>query len=125
MAEPSPLLTSTSWQRLRDDVQAQMISMAQAEFERQAWTANQIREAQRDGLRKLLQHAVEHPPFHRRRLAGVDIGAVDPDDMSALPVMTKSQMMDALDDVFTERRLNRTGVESALAGTTREPVPLH
>ncbi len=49
---------------------------------------------------------------------------MDPGDLSALPVMTKTQMMDALDDVFTDRRLSRGAVESALAATAAEPVPI-
>jgi hypothetical protein len=39
-------------------------------------------------------------------------------------VMTKAHMMDALDDVFTDRRLRRADVESALTQTLLEPVPL-
>ena len=38
--------------------------------------------------------------------------------------MTKTDMMDALDDVFTDRRLRRRDVESALTATGFEPVPI-
>jgi phenylacetate-CoA ligase len=38
--------------------------------------------------------------------------------------MTKTQMMDALDDVFTDHRLRRSAVEAALATTGAEPVPI-
>jgi hypothetical protein len=38
--------------------------------------------------------------------------------------MTKPEMMASLDDVFTDRRLNRALVEEALAATTSEPVPI-
>jgi phenylacetate-coenzyme A ligase PaaK-like adenylate-forming protein len=75
-------------------------------------------------LAKLLAHAAEHSPFHARRLRGIDIGAIDPDDLSAIPVMTKADMMDALDAVFTDRRLRRADIETALARTRAEPVPL-
>lgn len=114
----------SAWEQFRDGVQAQLISAASDEFARQSWTSDQIRQAQRDGLRTLLRYAAEHSPFHRGRLAALDIAAVDPADMSALPVMTKSQMMDALDDVFTDPRLRRDAVESALAATEGEPVPI-
>jgi phenylacetate-CoA ligase len=36
--------------------------------------------------------------------------------------MTKSEMMGALDDVFTDRRLNRGLVEEALSATGAEPI---
>src|SRR5262249_39283919 len=48
----------------------------------------------------------------------------DPADLSALPVMTKTAMMDELDDVFTDRRLGRADVEAALAATGAEPIPI-
>ncbi|OBI17541.1 hypothetical protein A5712_23795 [Mycobacterium sp. E2327] len=38
--------------------------------------------------------------------------------------MTKADMMADLDDVFTDRRLRRADVESALSRTRAEPVPL-
>jgi phenylacetate-coenzyme A ligase PaaK-like adenylate-forming protein len=91
---------------------------------RQTWRSERIKREQRDGLHTLVLHAAEHSPFHRRRLAGIDLAGVDPADLSALPVMTKTQMMDALDDVFTDRRLGRDAVESALAATGAEPVPI-
>lgn len=72
----------------------------------------------------MLADAAERSPFHARRLAGVDLAAVDPLDMSVLPVMTKAEMMDALDDVFTDRRLNARLVEGALAGGIAEPQPI-
>jgi phenylacetate-coenzyme A ligase PaaK-like adenylate-forming protein len=105
-------------------VQARVLAGAAAQFARLSWSAEEIRAAQREGLARLLAHAAEHSPFHARRLRGVDKHGVAPDDMSALPVMTKGDMMDALDDVFTDRRLRRADIETALARTGAEPVPL-
>jgi phenylacetate-coenzyme A ligase PaaK-like adenylate-forming protein len=84
----------------------------------------QIEAAQRDGLRRLLAHAVQHAPFHRRRLAGIDVERFDPVDLPTLPAMTKAEMMAELDDVFTDRRLTRPLVEEAIAATGAEPVPI-
>ena len=64
-------------------------------------------------------------PFHARRLAGIDPAEVDPTDLRALPVMTKAQMMDELDDVLTDRRLTRADVEETLAATGDESLVLH
>jgi phenylacetate-coenzyme A ligase PaaK-like adenylate-forming protein len=116
--------THTAWDRFRDDVLAAMRADGAEQLTRLSWGAERIQRAQRESLHKLLEHAAEHSPFHRRRLAGIDLKAVDPADLSALPVMTKTQMMDALDDVFTDRRLGRGDVESALAATAAEPVPI-
>ena len=75
------------------------------QFERLTWNSERIHQTQRDGLRTLLHHAAEHSPFHGRRFAGIDLTTIDPADLSALPVMTKTDMMDDLDEVFTDRRL--------------------
>jgi phenylacetate-coenzyme A ligase PaaK-like adenylate-forming protein len=72
----------------------------------------------------LLARAVESSPFHRRRLGGIDPSRFELADLSSLPVMTKAEMMESLDDVFTDRRLNRGLVEQALAATTTQPVPI-
>lgn len=89
-----------------------------------SWSSEQIAEAQRSGLQCLLQHSADHSPFHRRRLSGIDLAGIDPTDLSMLPVMTKTDMMEGLDDVFTDRRLCRRDIESALAATDSEPVPI-
>jgi phenylacetate-coenzyme A ligase PaaK-like adenylate-forming protein len=115
---------TTSWDRFQDDIQTTMLAGASEERARLTWGSDQIHRSQRNGLHTLLRHAADHSPFHRRRLAGVDLAAVDPSDLSALPVMTKSEMMDGLDDVFTDRRLRCRDVEAALAVTGAQPVPI-
>ena len=114
----------TAWGCFRDDVLAVMRAGSADQCARLTWSAERIKRVQHDALQTLLRHAAEDSPFHRRRLAGIDLAAVDPADLSALPVMTKTQMMDALDDVFTDRRLGRAEIDSALAVTGPEPVPI-
>ena len=99
------MTTTTAWDRFRDDVRTATVASAVEQFERLTWNSERIHQTQRDGLRTLLLHAAEHSPFHRRRLAGIDLTAIDPADLSTLPVMTKTDMMDDLDEVFTDRRL--------------------
>ena len=117
-------MRSGEWESFREDVQQRMSASVVDQFDRMTWSADRIRSAQRDSLRALLRHAAENSPFHRLRLADIDIARVEPDDLSSLPVMTKAQMMDSLDDVFTDRRLSRHTVESTLAATDDEPVPI-
>lgn len=115
---------ATAWDRFREDVRSAIVGN---DVEQSGWLkcdSERIQQAQRDGLRTVLHHAAEHSPFHRRRLAGVDLSTVDPGDLSGLPVMTKSEMMDALDDVFTDRRLRTRDLEAALAVTGAEPLPV-
>lgn len=92
--------------------------------ERMGWSRAEILGHQRTALRDLLAHAIEHSPFHGRRLAGIDPASVDPSNMAELPIMTKAQMMSSFDDVVTDRSLTRDRVEDALARTGHEPVPI-
>src|SRR5436190_9427363 len=101
---------------LRDDVQAALLASYPDLIARLAWSRARIVAHQRIRLRELVTHATAHSPFHARRLAGVDVDGLDPEDMSALPVMTKTQMMNEFDDVVTDRRLGLRRVEEALTG---------
>jgi phenylacetate-CoA ligase len=69
------------------------------------WSAEELQRAQDDGLRRLVRLAVERSPWHRDRLAGVDISTLTASDLSELPVMTKSDLMDNFDDIVIDRRL--------------------
>ena len=89
-------------------------------IDRTRWDREQLLAHQRVRLQSLLRDAVAGSPFHARRLAGIDPADVDPTDLSALPVMTKAQMMDELDDVLTDRALTRAEVEETLAATDDE-----
>lgn len=63
-------------------------------------------------LRSLLRYAKEHSPWHARRLAGVDPDEVSGDDLGALPVMTKADLMTNWSDIVTDRAVR---LEDALA----------
>ena len=114
----------TGWERFRADFQAELLARIPEHLERLSWSAERIEAAQRDGLRRLLAHAAAHSPFHRQRLAGTDVAGIEPAGLASLPVMTKTDMMAAIDDVFTDRRLSLGAIERALAATGDEPVPV-
>ena len=114
----------TGWGRFRADFQAELLARIPEHLERLSWGAERIEAAQRDGLRRLLAHAAAHSPFHRERLAGTDVAGIGPGDLAGLPVMTKTDMMATIDDVFTDRRLTLAAIEQALAATGTEPVPV-
>ncbi len=114
----------TGFDQLRTQVQAELLARLPDHIERLRWSYQQIKAAQQEGLRGLLSKAIESSPFHCRRLGGIDPSRFELADLASLPVMTKAQMMESLDDVFTDKRLNRGLVEQALAATTTEPVPI-
>ena len=120
----TPTTKQGGWERLRAQFQTALLAGIPEHLQRLTWNAEQLRAAQHDRLRRLLAHAVTHSPFHRRRLAGVDLDRLEPADLSSLPVMTKADMMAALQEVFTDRRLTRDLVEQALDATGTQPVPI-
>ena len=85
---------------------------------------DQLRDWQRDRLRRVLATAIQHSAFHARRLRGVDAARFELADLPSLPVMTKAQMMDHFDELISDRLLTREAAERALAATGAEPQPL-
>ncbi|HWA65045.1 MAG TPA: hypothetical protein VG899_01575 [Mycobacteriales bacterium] len=113
-----------TWEDYRDRVSADGVAALPQHVLRLRADGPAVAALQDAGLRRLLERAERCSAFHRERLAGIDLDQVTPDDLSALPVMTKAQMMDALDDVFTDARLTHERVERALAETHDLPVPI-
>ena len=83
------------------------------------WPPDQVRSEQRRGLRELLSVAMERSPWHRERLAGLDIADLSESDLESLPVMTKADLMENFDDIVTDRRITRQLCEAHLADSTR------
>jgi phenylacetate-coenzyme A ligase PaaK-like adenylate-forming protein len=114
----------TPFAALRERMQAELMRRAPDHIARLGWSRASIAARQRERLRALLAHAREHSPFHARRLRSVDPDRFELEDLAALPVMTKAELMDGFDDVLTDRRLGRALAEQALAATKTEPQPL-
>jgi phenylacetate-coenzyme A ligase PaaK-like adenylate-forming protein len=114
----------TDFAPLRQRYQAEFSRRALEHVGRLDWSPAQIAARQLEGLRALLAVARERSPFHARRLRGVDPERFQLEDLASLPVMSKSELMDAFDDALTDRRLTRSLCEGALAATTNEPRPL-
>ncbi len=89
---------------------------------RLGWDARRLAEHQREQLRALLATAIERSPFHARRLAGLDPGCFELDQLTELPVMGKPEMMASFDELLTDRRLTRVRVEQQLAASAHGPT---
>ena len=57
-------------------------------------------------LAELLDYARERSPWHADRLGSMDLDLVSGDDLTALPAMTKSDLMGHWDDIVCDRRLD-------------------
>jgi phenylacetate-CoA ligase len=74
--------------------------------ERLSWSRDQIEQHQTEELRVLVTLARARSPWHRDRLADVDVEALTRDDLDQLPVMTKRDLMANWDEIVTDPRLN-------------------
>jgi phenylacetate-CoA ligase len=109
---------------LRGRIQADIFAGLPGHFRRLSWTSDQLRDWQRDRLRRMLATATQRSAFHARRLRGIDAARFELADLPSLPVMTKTQMMDHFDELISDRLLTRDAAERALAATRTEPRPL-
>lgn len=80
------------------------------------WSWDRVREERLRALRELLAVAVARSPWHRKRLAGLDVSAVTDADVAALPVMTKQDLMTNFDAIVTDTRITRELCERHLDG---------
>ena len=95
-------------------------------FARLGWSTDQLVAHQTTAVRRLLRTAIDHSPFHARRigrLAG-DTDAFELADRHHLPVMSKAEMMEHFDDLTTDRRLTRAVVDALVARGGDEPEAL-
>ncbi|MGQ0465677.1 MAG: phenylacetate--CoA ligase family protein [Sporichthyaceae bacterium] len=80
------------------------------------WTPEELRENRERRLRDLLQVALTRSPWHRRRMAGVDLDAPFEELLASLPTMTKADLAEHFDDTVTVPGIDRAAVESNIAG---------
>ena len=114
----SPTATTLPWV---DEASTRFVDIMPEHIDRLSWSAEQLRAHQDRALADLVRTAATWSPFHRERLAGIDLDHISVDGLAKLPIMTKAEMMADLDDVFTDRRLSRGRIERHLATLGEEP----
>jgi phenylacetate-coenzyme A ligase PaaK-like adenylate-forming protein len=91
---------------------------------RLAWSPDELRAHRRAALQATLAFAAEHSTWHSSRLARLDLSALDPDDLGALPTMAKADLMAHWDDVVTDPRLTLDAARAHLERVDREGLSL-
>ena len=84
--------------------------------------AGRIARRQQARLERMVAHARSASPFYRELYRGLPGGAPD---LSALPVVTKPQLMEHFDDVVTDRSVTRAEVDAFLAEPGNIGRPFH
>ena len=74
-------------------------------LQRDRWSREQLVDYQRERLRGLIRHAVEHSPYYR---AALGPGA-ERAELADLPTLPKRVLMEQFDRIVTDRRLRLAG----------------
>jgi phenylacetate-coenzyme A ligase PaaK-like adenylate-forming protein len=104
-----------------DAARRRIVAAMPEHIERMRWAADRLAQWRTGRLRALLAVAVERSPYHRHRLAGVDVARFDLADLASLPVMSKQDMMDHFDEALTTPDLTRSALEAHLETVTEGP----
>jgi len=94
---------------------------ARASAERERWSPAALEAHRTERLSELARRATEGSPFWRDRLSGA-LRADGSLDLSAIPPLTKSEMMEHWDDAVTDRRLRRDEVLEHLDGLDHDTM---
>jgi phenylacetate-CoA ligase len=98
---------------------AAFIERLPAEVAKVTWPLERLLELRDTRLRALIRHAREHSPWHRERLADVDVDGLTGEHMGALPTMTKADLMDNWDAISCDPELTLSAAVEHLHGEAR------
>jgi phenylacetate-coenzyme A ligase PaaK-like adenylate-forming protein len=87
-------------------------------IERLDWPADRLAAYRSQRLREMARHAAERSPWHRERLAGVDLDRLDEASLRELEPMTKSDLMENFDRIVADERLSLEAVNAHLETVT-------
>jgi putative adenylate-forming enzyme len=106
--------------RVADVAGGLRLSREFAKHERQP--REELRLYQQQRLESVIRHAAEHSPFYRERFARII--REGPVELSRLPVLDKSEMMEHFDELVTDGRLRRDALLRWVEGLERDELYL-
>jgi len=98
-------MASPDYQIARQRHVERAAELAGPELNRISASLAELREVRDTRLRRLLQHARECSPWHAVRLEGLDLASLGGADLSAIPPMTKHDLMANWDRIVCDPRL--------------------
>jgi phenylacetate-CoA ligase len=90
------------------------------EVEKLNWPRERLLDLRDLRLKSLVAHAKAHSPWHRRRLAHLDIDTFGYESLRDIAPMTKHDLMSNWDEVVTDRRLTLAAAEQHLGRVERD-----
>jgi putative adenylate-forming enzyme len=95
------------YQRRRLADVAQALRQARTQTSREQGPRAQLAQHQQQRLDTVVRHAATHSPFYRRWLAETGALGAEPVELSRLPVLDKSLLMEHFDELVCDPRLRR------------------
>ena len=86
--------------------------------ERLSWSADRLAAHRTQRLREVVRDAIDGSPWHRERLADVDLDRLDETSLSEVPPMTKGDLMESFDRIVVDDRLSLESVNAHLQTVT-------
>ena len=77
-----------------------------SEIEKLTWPLEKLHALRDQRLRSLIRVAKQCSPWHAARLRHIDPEEISGSDLSDIPIMTKTDLMEHWDEIVTDRRLN-------------------
>jgi phenylacetate-coenzyme A ligase PaaK-like adenylate-forming protein len=87
-------------------------------IERLDWPAERLAAHRTQRLQEFVREAMARSPWHRERLAGVDIARLDESTLRDVPPMTRADLMGGFDRIVTDDRLSLASVNDHLQTVT-------
>jgi phenylacetate-CoA ligase len=104
----------TDYEQLRQRHVGDAMALAPRLIERLDWPSERLAAHRTEQLRDLVVYAVARSPWHRARLAGLDLDRLDPVSLRELPAMTKTDLMTNFDEIVTDSRVTLDHVNAHL-----------
>ena len=104
----------SDYEALRRRHLSDAMALAPRLLERLDWPGERLAAHRVQRLRELVGYAADRSPWHRERLATVDLDRLDVESLRELPPMTKADLMEHFDRIVTDERLSLELVNSHL-----------
>lgn len=105
----------SAFETIKKACQAELSTVLPERVAAMDWSTEQLKLVRGEGLKKLLSHALSHSSWHQQRLRSVDLSRVTPDDLSALPTMSKQDVQENFDAISTDPKVTRVWCDKHLA----------
>ncbi len=106
------------YEELRQQHMADAMALTSRMIGRLEWPAYRLATHRVHRLREVVREAIEFSPWHRERLAGVDLDQLDEVSLRELPPMTKTDLMANFDWIVPDERLSLELVNEHLQTVT-------